>query len=89
MFHDIWVHMFVIVKLQGKWGEKNSIVHKRWHFFTTKEKISWCVMLCIAFLTRVTAFLDRRQVHGVSLQFASVFAVMKTSKDIRYKQKYC
>ena len=24
--NDVWVHMFAIVKLRGKWGEKNSIV---------------------------------------------------------------
>ena len=39
-FHDVWVYMFAIVKLRGKWGEKNSIVitcSKEMAFFTTKE----------------------------------------------------
>ena len=38
-------------------------------FFTTKEKISWCVMLRNAFSTYVTAFLDTRRVRG---SFAAV-----------------
>ena len=47
-FHDVWVHMFAIIKLRGNWGEKNRIVitcSNEMAFFTTKEKISWCVML--------------------------------------------
>ena len=51
------------------------------------------VMLCNAFSTHVTAFLDAhrvpRRAHGRVAAVCLSFAVIKTSKDIRYKQKYC
>ena len=51
------------------------------------------VMLRNAFSIDVTAFPDARRVpHRAHGHFAAVclsFAVIKTSKDIRYKHKYC
>ena len=53
-------------------------------FYDERKNLLVTVMLCNAFSTHVTAFLDTRRVRG---GFASVFVVMKTSKDIRSKKK--
>ena len=60
--------MFAIVKLRGKWGEKNSIVitcsEEMAFFYDERKNLLVTVMLCNAFSTHVTAFLDTRRVRG-------------------------
>ena len=62
-------------------------------FLATKENRMKKTLGVSCYVTHSRLTLQHSLTHvecaRISLQFALVFAVMKTSKDVRYKQKYC